>query len=254
LKPFFKTLWTLYENVAMVVGLGSLTIICLLGLPVSVVLACLPRSFRLRAGRHVIAAACSMYLTMLRLMGLRLDCQQLDALRQKGPFIIVANHPSLLDAVVILSRLPNACCVMKAALGNHLLFGPIARVSGYIRNHDPMKLVKMAEIELAAGTHLLIFPEGTRTVKERVNEFGKTAALIAARSGVPVQTVFIQMNSRYLGKQWPLFKAPSIPLTIVVTIGEQFGIPPGATAHSSRLTQRLETHYQQHLPPISAQI
>ncbi len=244
-----SALWALYETMAMFVGLSSLALLCLFGLPISLILVCLPKTIRSRLGRQVIATGFSAYLTLLRLMGLKLDCTALDRLRDTGPFIIVANHPSLLDAVIILSRLPNACCVMKASLGNNLLFGPVARVSGYIRNHDPMKLVKMAEEELASNHHLLIFPEGTRTVTDGVNVFGKTSALIAARSGKPVQTVFIQMNSRYLGKHWPLFKRPAIPLTIKVTLGEQFSVPPQSTAHSSKLTERLEAYYQRQLRP-----
>jgi 1-acyl-sn-glycerol-3-phosphate acyltransferase len=244
-----SALWALYETVAMIVGLSSLCLLCLLGLPVSFLLACLPKTVRTRMGRKVIARGFAAYLNLLRLLGLKIDCTALDVLRDRGPFIIVANHPSLLDAVIILSRLPNACCVMKAALGNNLLFGPVARASGYIRNNDPMKLVKMAEEELASNHHLLIFPEGTRTVAQGVNVFGKTAALIAARSGMPVQTVFIQMNSLYLGKRWPLFKRPNFPLTIQVTLGEQFTVPAQSTAHSSKLTERLEDYYQRHLRP-----
>ena len=43
-----------------------------------------------------------------------------------------------------------------------------------------------------------------------------TAGLIAARAGVPVQTLVIEMSTPYLGKHWPLFRPPSLPLAVRV--------------------------------------
>ncbi len=228
----------------MVVGLSSLTVICLLGLPLCTLALLLPAAARQWLGRRLIALSSTAYLNLLRLLGLQFRIDSLDALRDQGPIIVVANHPSLLDAVIILSRLPNACCVMKAALGNSILFGPIARMSGYISNEDPMALVRSAQLELKKGFPILIFPEGTRTVTELVNEFGKTTALIATRAGVPVQTVFIRYSSRYLGKRWPLFKPPNIPLSIDVVLGDVFRPDHPSNESSAVMTNKLERYYR----------
>jgi 1-acyl-sn-glycerol-3-phosphate acyltransferase len=237
---------TCYEYLAMFIGLGLLTAICLLALPLTVLLFFVPPALRNSWTRRIIARSFALYLWLLRLLcAVRLEMSALKNLSHQQPLLIVANHPSLLDAVMLLSCLPRGVCVMKAGLQDTLLFGPASRLSGYISNRDPMQLIKQACSALANDAQLLIFPEGTRTIKPPVNPFGKTTALIAARSGLPVQTVLIEFNTPpYLGKKWPLFRPPRLPLSIRVRLGEKFHANEGVVA----LTQQLETYYQQHLP------
>ena len=71
-----------------------------------------------------------LYLGFLQLFcACRFDLAELDRLRYAGPLIVAANHPSLLDVVLIVSCLPNAVCVIKAALLDRLLFGAAARLA-----------------------------------------------------------------------------------------------------------------------------
>jgi 1-acyl-sn-glycerol-3-phosphate acyltransferase len=239
-----RSLLGAFEYVAMAMGLGALAFICLWGLPFALVFLILPKKWRIPLGRRTIAHAFSAYLCFLRWFCLvRLDFSALDSLRQDRPLILVANHPSLLDAVVLLSRLPQATCVMKATLRGNILFGPLARFSGYITNEHSLHLIKQACNELAEGAHLLIFPEGTRTVEFPVNAFGQTAALISQRSGVPIQTLLISFSTPYLGKKWPLYRKPRLPLHISVKLGHRFDVVTDKEA----LTQKLETYYRERL-------
>jgi 1-acyl-sn-glycerol-3-phosphate acyltransferase len=236
--------WGALEYLAMAMGLGALAFICLWGLPIAPVFLILPRKWRIPLGRRTIAYSFSAYLWFLRwFCWVRLDCSALDTLSHDRPLILVANHPSLLDAVILLSRLPRATCVMKATLKSNILFGPLARFSGYISNEDPLRLIKQACTELAEGAHLLIFPEGTRTLEFPVNTFGQTAALIAHRSGVPIQTLLISFSTPYLGKRWPVYRKPRLPLRISVKLGHRFD----AVTDKEMLTQKLETYYRRHL-------
>jgi 1-acyl-sn-glycerol-3-phosphate acyltransferase len=233
-----------YEYFSMVLGLGALGVICLTGLPIALVCLCLPRSIRFSCGRRLISTALSAYLFFLRLFcGVRLEASALDSLRPDRPLIIVANHPSLLDAVILLSRLPCAVCVMKGSLRRNILFGPMSRLAGYVGNDEPMQMIRQACNELAGGAHLVIFPEGTRTEVFPVNPFSEATAFLAARSGSTIQTVFLDFSSTYLGKAWPLRKKPSLPLRITVTLGRRFAPENDRTA----LTERLESYYRSHL-------
>ncbi len=237
-------LHTMYEYVAMFVGLSFLGFICSLGLPIALVLIWFPFKWRVTVTRQLIALGFTIYLWFLRLFcSVRIDCSALDALRQQSGLIIVANHPSLLDAVILLSKLPNAACVMKASLRKNPLFGAMARLSGYISNEDSMKLVKESCAELKNGNHLVLFPEGTRSDTLKVNPFGQVAALIASRSGATIQTVFIHFSTSYLGKSGPLFQKPTLPLTIKITIGSTFTPISGVPA----LTERLESYYRENM-------
>ncbi len=228
----------------MLIGLDALAVIGLLGLPFALVLMGLPASVRIPLGRRLISASLRSYLAFLRVFcSVRIDASALTLLRQDRPLIVVANHPSLLDAVILLAGLPRAVCVMKGSLRRNILFGPMSRLSGYISNDNPMELIRQACAELAGGSQILIFPEGTRTQIFPVNPFGEATAFIAARSGVAVQTLLIDFSSPYLGKAWPLFKKPPLPLCISIRLGRRFASEEGRLA----LTERLESYYRSQL-------
>ena len=233
-----------HAYLAMLLGLGGLALLGLMGLPIALVLLCLPATIRIPMGRRLISRSLAGYLQFLKVFcSVRIDSSALDAVSLDWPLIIVANHPSLLDAVVLLARLPRAVCVMKGSLRRNILFGPMARLSGYVSNDDPMALIRQTCDELADGAQILIFPEGTRTRTFPVNAFSEAAAFIAARSGVPVQALFIEFSSPYLGKAWPIFRKPVLPLCITVKLGRKFE-PAGDRLAQ---TEQLESHYRAHL-------
>ncbi len=104
---------------AMCIGLGLLALGCLHTLPLFALLyLVLPRRWHRPVSRRIIRSGFSFYLAVLRhTCQVRLDLDELAPLRQaQGPLIVIANHPSLLDAVLLLSVLPQASCVLKAGL------------------------------------------------------------------------------------------------------------------------------------------
>lgn len=240
-----RVLWLLYEYVAMVLGLGFLGFLCLVWLPFAMVLhALLPRRLGQPVGRFLIMVGFRIYLRFLTLFcACRFDLAELDALRRDKPLVLVANHPSLLDAVMIVSRFPDMVCVMKAALMNNILLGSAARLARYIPNHAPLDVVLRARKALRDGAHLLIFPEGTRTCRFPVDTCTASAGLIAQRAQVPVQTLLIESSSPYLGKAWPLWQPPELPLHFRIRVGRRFAPPASAAAFGGE----LETYFSAEL-------
>lgn len=240
-------LWRAYEAVAMVLGLGMLGLLCLAWLPFAMILhPLLPRRWGRPLGRRVIMASFRFYLRFLEIFcACRFDLGELDALRREGPMVLVANHPSLLDAVMIISRFPNVACIMKAALMDNLLLGAAARLARYIPSDVPLRIVLRARDELRAGAPVLIFPEGTRTERFPVDACTPGAGLIAARAGVPVQALLIEFSSPYLGKAWPLWRRPELPLSFRIRIGRRFDPPADVAAFG----QDLEAYFRTDLAP-----
>ena len=180
----------------------------------------LPRRLGAPLGQVLIMASCRYFVGLMRLTRIiECDLGALDGLRRAGPLVIAPNHPSLLDAVLILSRLPRVVCTAKAGLLGNALFGGSARLAGFIRNDSSARLIREGTRQLAAGRQLLIFPEGTRAVGGRLGDFKGGFALIAKRAGVPVQSIFIDSSSRFLGKGWPLLQKPDFPLRYRVRLG-----------------------------------
>lgn len=174
-------------------------------------------------GRRVTSYGFRCYLWGLAATGaFRFDLRALDTLREAGPLIVAPNHPSLLDAVMVLSRLPNVACVMKSDLINNPIYGAAARLAGYIRNDEFIGGVTEAVENLRAGGQLLLFPEGTRTTRAPINRLKGGAVLVSKRSGLPIQTVLIETTSPFLSKGWSLHRIPPIPVCYHVRLGRRF--------------------------------
>jgi 1-acyl-sn-glycerol-3-phosphate acyltransferase len=198
----------------------------------------LPRTTGLRVGRTMISWGYGLFWRVARCSGmLRLDANVLDTLRNERGLIVVANHPSLLDAVMLVARLPASACIMKASLSRNPLLGPGAMLARYVRNDSTYHMVLRAVQDLQGGGQLVMFPEGTRTTCAPINPFQATFTLIAKRAQVPIQTVFIDTDSPYLGKGWPLWRLPPLPICFNVRLGARFA---PATAEQDHNQQRSE--------------
>ncbi len=229
-----------YECLVFYGGLLLFAAMCLSWSLVASLLAfLLPKRIGVRLGRFVIMFGFRMYLRFLALSGIvECDLSALDSLRNERSLIIAPNHPSLIDVVLIVSRLPNAACIIKANLRDQLILGGSARLAGYIRNISQAKLIHDATREIQAGSQLLVFPEGTRTTGDSIQAFKGGFALIAKRACAPVQMIFIEINNPFLCKGQPLLKKPAFPLVFRARLGERF-LPPGEVRH---YVSRLETY------------
>lgn len=191
----------------------------------NVVSPVLPRRLGAALGQRAIMLIFRVFLRALTLSGLvKLDLGALDALRDERGLIIAPNHPCLLDVVLMVSRLPRVVCIMKAELKGNVILSGAARLAGYIRNDSAVSMIRVASRAVGNGGQLLIFPEGTRTLRKHVNAFKGGFALIAKTAGVPVQTVFIETNSPFLSKGWSLFRKPDFPLVYRARLGWRFEV------------------------------
>ena len=119
--------------------------------------------------------------------------------------IIIANHPSLLDFVYIMSLVPNSTCIVRGGLTKTPLRGVIKQA--YITNTTTFEDMCVECKKLTdMGCNVIIFPEGTRTPRHGKNNYKKGAARIALYCGCDVQPVFIGGSDKYgLGKHDPLW-------------------------------------------------
>ncbi len=128
---------------------------------------------------------------------------------------------------------------------NNIFLGAGARLARYIRNESIRQMVMQASEDFKTGGQLLLFPEGTRTIRQPVNPLKGSIALISAQAQVPIQTVLIETNSRYLSKGWSLFRKPMMPVRYHIRLGKRFDPP----ADSHELMHQLETYFTEQLHP-----
>jgi 1-acyl-sn-glycerol-3-phosphate acyltransferase len=173
---------------------------------------------------------------------LRIEGRALDALRHEpGGLLIAANHPTMLDALVVVSRLPRGVCIMKAALMRNPFLGAGARLARYICNDSPRGLVRQAVQCLREGGQLVMFPEGTRTVRAPLNELRPGFTLIAERARVPIQTVILEVENPFLTKGWPIWRLPPLPIVIHARLGARFAPERDHAAMLERLERYFAT-------------
>ena len=209
----------------------------------------LPHRIGRRLGQKATMMFFSFFLAVMRGLGIaRVDLSALDELRDARGLVFAANHLALLDILLLGSRLPRMVCIIKASLwGNPFLGG--GRLAGYIRNDEPLRLIRNAAAALRQGSNLLIFPEGTRQLAGEMGDFKPGFALIAKQARAPVQALFIESNSPYLRKGWPLWRRPDFPLVYRVTLGPRLAVQGRAEEFALGLQRLFEQRLQPGAPP-----
>jgi len=150
--------------------------------------------------RWCIHYGCLTFIRMMRAFGLLRYSFDVSSLLQTKPGnIVIANHPSLIDAVFMFAISKNLTCLVKSALWDNIFTGAIVRLAGFIPNntHDA---VNMAVEKLQAAEDLLIFPEGTRSEKLDDIHFRRGAANVAVASGAPIIPILIKCYPQVLKK------------------------------------------------------
>ena len=117
--------------------------------------------------------------------------------------VVVSNHQTLIDAVILISLLGDSVCVTKKAVSRNPFMRVVARKI-LVVNDGPLAVVETADRYLRDGVNVVVFPEGTRTpVDAPEHVFHRGAAHIAIRSGVRVELVSMNCDLRILAKNQP---------------------------------------------------
>ncbi len=183
------------------------------------------------------------------LIGLGLNVRHRERLPIEGPAILVANHNSHLDTVVLMTLLPSRLLPhlrpVAAAdyfLRNRLVAWFALRIMGIlpIERHratsatDPLSTVGAA---LEDGDIVILFPEGTRGQPEQLGAFKSGVAHLAKKHpDVPVIPVFMHG----LGKTLPKGATVPVPFFCDIFVGEAMFGADDHRAFMRLLTERMQ--------------
>jgi 1-acyl-sn-glycerol-3-phosphate acyltransferase len=214
----------------------------------------LPSDTRLSRTRWLIHKSFGAFLWFMETVGImRMEVIGGHRLRHCRSTIVLANHPTLIDVVAMISLMPMASCVVKQALWENPLLSGVVRAAGYISNSDPDSLIDDCAQALVEGHSMVIFPEGTRSRPDQPLCFQRGAAYIALRSGVPILPVLINCNPSTLTKRDKWYHIPSrrfhLRIEVLEPVSASQWVSPGEvqTIAARKLTHSFESYFTREL-------
>ncbi|WP_386698570.1 lysophospholipid acyltransferase family protein [Lonepinella sp. MS14436] len=170
-------------------------------------------------GRKIVSTTWRVFVGYLVRTGiLSVEYQGFERLGQQGQ-LILANHPSLLDVVLIFSQKPELNCIVKKdLLANPAMTSPI-KACGFLPNTESEELLEQCH-EILQQQALLLFPEGTRTGWDGVVKLHRGAVSIGLRSAKIITPVCITMSPMNFKKGQPWYKIPPTKIGYKLMVGE----------------------------------
>jgi 1-acyl-sn-glycerol-3-phosphate acyltransferase len=138
--------------------------------------------------------------------GVSVSLEGREVLEPGKPYIFAANHQSQFDILALQGFLGvDFRWLAKKELFQVPVWGPAMRRAGYIpidRSHGRKAIESLDEAaqKIAAGTSVIIFPEGTRSKDGSLQDFKAGAMVLAIKSGVDIVPVAISGTHAILPK------------------------------------------------------
>jgi 1-acyl-sn-glycerol-3-phosphate acyltransferase len=171
-----------------------------------------------RAGIRVFFQA---FLRLLELLGVcKLDLDREGLARLGGTAaVVVANHPTLLDVLVLLAYIEHASCVVKYSLWRNPFLSFAIRAAGYIPNRDPEQLLRDCNAALKRDEPLVVFPEATRSVPGEPLRLQRGAAQVALESDAELKIVHFSCEPVFLSKRDAWYRVPAARPCLAARVG-----------------------------------
>lgn len=167
------------------------------------ILAAIFSGRRERAFQGLIHLFCRSFLRVLRLLVPRLSLQVQPDVRLLRSTVVVCNHVSYLDPLLLIAIFRNQKTIVKSTFFKVPIFGWILKAAGYISSSGGSADSKpvLDRIEnmgdyLASGGVLFIFPEGTRSRDGKIGRFHTGAFKIANRFHSPLSVLAIRNTQK----------------------------------------------------------
>jgi 1-acyl-sn-glycerol-3-phosphate acyltransferase len=153
-----------------------------------------------------------------------------EHIRPDETYVMVANHQSFLDILVLFRLFRHFKWVSKAEMFRIPCIGWNMALNRYVklRRGSPESIAKMmraCEHHLAEGSSIMIFPEGTRTLDGHLKAFKHGAFTLAQRARVPILPIVVEGTFHTLPKSGIVLRGnhairvrvlPEIPVERVV--------------------------------------
>jgi 1-acyl-sn-glycerol-3-phosphate acyltransferase len=209
-----------------------------------------------RRTRHFIHRTLLFFTRMMKTLGvIEFDTRDAgEVLREQHGKVIIANHPSLIDVVVLISLMPHANCIVKNELWDNPFIGKVLRAAQYINNSgSPEQMISACQQSLLEGYSLIIFPEGTRTTPGKDLVLQRGASNIALRCKAAIVPVLITCEPATLTKNQKWYSVPSTRVKFSLRVDDAIDTvgfeteAPSVAIRARHLTAQIQNYYTKSL-------
>jgi 1-acyl-sn-glycerol-3-phosphate acyltransferase len=176
--------------------------------------------------RSIIRTNFKLLLGLLEFLGIiKLTVHDLSKLNHLQGCLIICNHPTLIDVVIIMAYIKNVQCVVKKELWSNFFLGGVVRAAGYFRNDtDPELFLAESHRQLQNGENILIFPEGTRTKPGLPLKLARGLGNLALAANANIQSLVLRCNNVFLAKGQKWYRPPASPTAFELLVGSYFSL------------------------------
>lgn len=168
------------------------------------------------------------------------------------PAIIIANHTSFLDILVIAMTTPKAIYLVNDWVYNSPIFGRLVRAIGFFPVSQGIEngVSKLKE-KVDEGYSLMVFPEASRSIDNKVKRFHKGAFFLAEELNLDIVPVYIHGNSEVLPKNDHIIYDGAI----TVVVGKRLDINDSSLGKSySEKTKKINAFFREKFDKIRADL
>ncbi|NVK22252.1 MAG: 1-acyl-sn-glycerol-3-phosphate acyltransferase [Kangiellaceae bacterium] len=205
---------------------------------------------RKQKARYIIHRSFAFFLKLMQSLGIftfHLEQAKRDLAHVSGK-IIIANHPSLIDVVALISIMPRADCVVKRGLWQNPFLKGVVTAANFIKNDEDIEpLINACDESLEEGYNLIIFPEGTRTTPNKPMKLQRGAANIALRCQRNFIPVLIDCDPTTLTKNEKWYQIPDKRVNFTLCVRPEIDIQPfiDPTLSPSLQARKLTAHLKE---------
>jgi 1-acyl-sn-glycerol-3-phosphate acyltransferase len=174
---------------------------------------------KIKRCQDVLHLCCRFYIWYMRVVGvLRLKRPPVpEPLVRREACVVISNHPSLLDVIVITSSVPAVVFVAKASWFRSPFIAPLLHHCGHIPGPadedtptpmDGALVLERVLSRLRQGFPVLVFPEGTRSPPRSLNPYHRGAFEAAIRAKVPLVGLRFLVDPPALLKNQAWYEVP----------------------------------------------
>ncbi len=173
---------------------------------------------RMRRNQRIVSHAFRVTLDVLRWVRIfTFNSREVDPSLPARPVLIIANHPTTIDVVSVLSVYREASVVVKHKIWNDRLLRYLFRWCGHIDGGDGsmesnLTLLEAIKTRLSQGFSVVIFPEGTRSPPRGLGPMLKGAFAVASTTQTDLLPVVITCDPPALHKAAPWYVLPDRPV------------------------------------------